>query len=284
MTMLEIYKGRKEALTARIRESKSLYETGSVITEMLDTMKYQYLAAEPGTNREELGEILHIVTATLPLIESVNKAKLWEKSEEVDRLNAKKKSALPGLIAVLVGVGCIVLPTLYSVFTKKVAFADVLTGLEISLVGCLVLLLAGFMLFHRKKVKRNTTVEISVDAEDIADRLEGIIKEVDDVLAMRKKRTEETARANAVSLSEDEVKLFAYLMEAKYSGDGEYMAEQLADVETYLSKLNILLVDYKVGAEKYFEFLDGDETKTIRPALLRDGRVLSMGLAQIKVD
>ena len=57
--------------------------------------------AEPGTNREELGEILHIVTATLPLIESVNKAKLWEKSEEVDRLNAKKKSALPGLIAVL---------------------------------------------------------------------------------------------------------------------------------------------------------------------------------------
>ena len=73
-------------------------------------------------------------------------------------------------------------------------------------------------------------------------------------------------------------------MEAKYSGDGEYMAEQLADVETYLSKLNILLVDYKVGTEKYFEFLDGDETKTIRPALLRDGRVLSMGLAQIKVD
>ena len=43
MTFYEIYKSRKDNLAQRIRESKSLYETGSVISEVFETMQYQYL-------------------------------------------------------------------------------------------------------------------------------------------------------------------------------------------------------------------------------------------------
>ena len=46
MTFYEIYKTRRDNLVSRIRESKSLYETGSVISEVFETMQYQYLSQE----------------------------------------------------------------------------------------------------------------------------------------------------------------------------------------------------------------------------------------------
>ena len=70
-------------------------------------------------------------------------------------------------------------------------------------------------------------------------------------------------------------------MEAKMSGDPEYALEQLSEVEHYLLKQDILVVNYSKGNEKYFDFLNGDETKTIRPALVREGQVLTRGLAQL---
>ena len=53
-------------------------------------------------------------------------------------------------------------------------------------------------------------------------------------------------------------------------------------MEHYLAKQDVLLVKYTKGNERYFEFLEGEETKTIRPALVRAGQVMVKGLAQLK--
>ncbi len=283
MTMLEIYKSRKDALTQRIRESKSLYETGSVISETFETMQYQYLSQ--GDNdllTDKLTQVMDMAKASFPLLESVSKYKLWENSDDVN--SRKKKSPLPGFIFLLVGLALVFGSAGYYMFLHNLKIADVQQFLAAAGAGCLVILISGFMLFHRRKQKSKQTVEISADAQDLTARIEEIVKCIDVMMETEKKNIAQQKALMDTAINADEVQLFSYLMEAKFSGQPDYAYEQLDEVRHYLAKQDILTVTYTKGNEKYFEFLDGDETKTIRPALLRNGQVLALGLVQLKTE
>ena len=144
------------------------------------------------------------------------------------------------------------------------------------------ILIAGFMLFFRRKVKAKLTVEISADPEDIVKRLEDMVKHIDTLLAKEKQSQKIHQQLMDSAINADEAQLFSYLMEAKLSADADFALEQLDEVERYLAKQDVLLVKYIKGNEKYFDFLEGEETKTIRPALVRGGEMLAKGLAQLK--
>ena len=90
MTFYEIYKTRRDNLVSRIRESKSLYETGSVISEVFETMQYQYLSQEGNQPlTQTLTDLVNMAKTAFPLLESVNRYKLWENAEKE---KPKKKS------------------------------------------------------------------------------------------------------------------------------------------------------------------------------------------------
>ena len=280
MTLYEIYKQRKDSLVSRIRESKSLYETGSVIGEVLETMQYQYLSqGDNDQYSEKLADLISMARVSVPLIESVNKYKLWEKA---DGEKPKKKSPVPGLIFLLAGLAMIFVPVGYYMFLYNILFRDVKTYATVMAAGVLMLLIAGFLLFFRRKQKLKATVEISADADDIAKRLEEVIKAIDVILEKEKQAAALQKQMVESAINEDEAVMFSYLMEAKLSGDAEFALEQLDEVERYLAKQDVLLVKYIKGNEKYFDFLEGEETRTIRPALVRGGQVMVKGLAQLK--
>lgn len=281
MTLSEIYTSRKTNLIERLSRAKSLYETGSVISEMFETIQYQYLSrGDKADVADKLDRLVALEKANFPMLESVNKSKLWENSEDVK--NVKKKSPLPGLIALLVGVLMVLLTVYYYMFLHNIKFDDMQSYILVMATGCFVILLSGFMLFHTKKIKSKTVVEISADAGDLADKLEAIFKEIDDILRAEQQSAEKQKQALSMAVNPQEVQLLSYLMEAKYSGQGDFALEQLDEVELYLAKMDILVIKYSKGNEKYFEFLEGDEEKTIRPALIRGGEILAMGLAQVK--
>ncbi|MBQ8604192.1 MAG: hypothetical protein IJ410_05050 [Oscillospiraceae bacterium] len=283
MTMFDIYRSRRDNLLLRIRESKSLYETGSVISEAFETMQYQYLS-QPGNEAltDKLARIMTLTKASFPLLESVNKYKMWENAEE--NKQPKKKSPLPGFAMLLIGVAMVMAPLCYYMFVQSIPFADMQTHLMVMGGGCLVILIAGFMLFFRRKIKTKTVVEISADAEDIVKRLEEVVKQIDIMLAAEKEAMKRQSALLASAINDDEAQLFGYLMEAKLSGQRDFALEQLDEVEHYLAKQDVILVNYTKGNEKYFDFLTGEETKTIRPAFLRGGRIMLKGLAQLKED
>lgn len=283
MTMLEIYRSRKDALAQRIRESKSLYETGSVISEAFETMQYQYLSQ--GDNdllTDKLAQIMDMAKASFPMLESVNKFKMWENSDDVNA--RKKKSPLPGLICLLIGVALVFGSAGYYMFLNNIKPATAQNFLVAAGAGCLVILISGFMLFHRRKTKAKQSVEISADAADLVNRIEEMVKVIDVILDAEMKNIEQQKVLMDTAINADEVQLFSYLLEAKLSGEADFALEQLDEVSHYLAKQDILIVNYSKGNERYFEFLDGDETKTIRPALIRKGNVLAMGLVQLKTE
>ena len=280
MTLFEIYKSRKESLTLRIRESKSLYETGSVISETFETMQYQYLSQpEHGQMAEKMDSYVNMAKSTFTLLESVNKYKLWEDAQAKP---AKKKSPVPGLVTLLIGNALVFGALGYYMFMYNVSFEKMQNFMIAMAVGCLLILIAGFMLFFRKKVKSKATVEISVDPEDIVKRLEDVVKNIDTMLEKDKLEQIMNRQKIETAINTDEAQLFAYLMEAKLSGEADYALEQLDEVERYLAKQDVIAVKYIKGNEKYFDFLEGEETTTIRPALIRGGEILTKGLAQLK--
>lgn len=281
MTLYEIYKSRKDALATRIRESKSLYETGSVISEALETMQYQYLnQGDNAALSEELTDLINMAKVSVPLIESVSKYKLWENAQSE---NPKKKSPVPGLVFLLIGLLMIFLPVGYYMFLHNIRLKDVPSAYAaVMLGGVLMILFAGFLLFFRRKQKIKATVEISADADDIVKRMEDVIKAIDAMLEKKKQAIAANKQLMDSAINADEAQMFSYLMEAKLSGDAEFALEQLEEVEHYLAKQDVLLVKYIKGNEKYFDFLEGEETKTIRPALVRAGQVMVKGLAQLK--
>lgn len=281
MTMLEIYKSRKDNLVLRIKESKSLYETGSVISEAFETMQYQYLSGGADGVEDTLAKLINMAKASFPIIESVNKYKLWEDAQGA---KPKKKSLVPGLLALLAGIIMVFGSVGYYMFISSVKFETMQTYMMVMAAGCLVILISGFMLFHRRKIKTKTEVEISVDADDIANRIEEIVKNIDVIIEGKKAEIQRQKALLQSSINPDEVQLFSYLMEAKLSGEADFALEQLDEVEHYLAKQDVILVNYTKGNEKYFEFLEGEETKTIRPAFVRKGEIMKKGLAQMKVE
>ena len=280
MTLFEIYKSRKDTLTSRIRESKSLYETGSVISETFETIQYQYLSQEGNAGlTDTLADLVAMAKTTFPLLESVNKYKLWENAEGKQ---PKKKSLLPGFIALLIGVALIFGTIWYYTFLYNIQLKEIQKFAPIIGGGCLIILISGFMLFFRRKVKSKATVEISVDPEDLVKRLEDVVKAMDTMLEKAKQSRKTQQQLMDSAINADEAQLFSYLMEAKLAGEGDFALEQLDEVERYLAKQDVLMVKYIKGNEKYFDFLEGEETKTIRPALVRGGEMLAKGLAQLK--
>ena len=296
MTMLEIYKSRKDSLALRLKESKSLYETGSVLSEAFETMQYQYLSQ--GDNHlltEEVTGLVNFAKSTFPMLESVNKYKLWEKAD--NGKEPKKKNPLIGLAVFLAGVATVlVAAVLFNSRVAKLLADTTITGFDglgmpyfyAMCAGCGIMFVAGFMLFHRRKVKLKATVEISADADTLLKKVEEIVINIDSLLAEAKKAKAENAAmlsdAMETAINADEAQLFSYLMEAKYSGEADFALEQLDEVEHYLAKQDVLLVNYTKGNEKYFDFLEGEETKTIRPAFIRKGEVMTKGLAQLKAE
>ena len=98
-------------------------------------------------------------------------------------------------------------------------------------------------------------------------------------------------RTGLGGLSEDELELFAGLLEAETSGDSGYALDQIGNVRFYLHRQGIETVDYTQEHDSWFErmpaapgaggvglFADRS-VKTVRPALVRNGELVKKGIA-----
>ena len=102
------------------------------------------------------------------------------------------------------------------------------------------------------------------------------LKETRDALS------KEAAKERAAgALTPEELDLFSDLLAAKESGDGEYALEQLQDAAYFLHKKGVEAVSYDKEHAAFFDVLPGEESRTLRPALLGDnGELLKKGVAQ----
>lgn len=146
--------------------------------------------------------------------------------------------------------------------------------------GALVLLGAG---------RRETPLDARCSARGVAQadakemvRLLGEICQAADVCVSDLMLLEKEAGVSRLSGSADEamIDLLVALMEAKASGREDLAMRSLAQAEQYLRMLGVEVVAYSAENAHLFDVLPTmGEARTIRPALMKDGRPLRRGTA-----
>ena len=147
------------------------------------------------------------------------------------------------------------------------------------------LLVVGLLLLFATPDRNNETklnargiVFIAPDA--LLTELSALCHAADICLADIEALDAETQLRFAHTVDEATMSLIEVLLEARSSGREDLALRSLDDVVLYLKSQGIELAEYSEGNEYCFDMLPTRSgTRTIRPALLREGRVLRRGVA-----
>ena len=128
-----------------------------------------------------------------------------------------------------------------------------------------------------------------VDVNELLRMLDRLMESMDYALEMVMQESAVKASAMACAeqpaLTGDMLEPVQMLMEAMQTKDGEYALRAVPRLVSALNEQGIEAVCYSGENEEYFDMYPGTEAgMTIRPALMKDGRVIVRGQATEKMD
>ena len=125
-----------------------------------------------------------------------------------------------------------------------------------------------------------------VDAEAAVRMLRGLCQAADVCVSDLALLDKDAGMAHLTGTADDAMlDLLTALMEAKASGRSELAMRSLSQAEQYLHALGIELIAYDAAHAQLFDVLPTmGEARTIRPALVKDGRVLRRGAAALQME
>lgn len=125
-----------------------------------------------------------------------------------------------------------------------------------------------------------------VDADAAVRMLRGLCQAADVCVSDLALLDKDAGLARLTGTADDAMlDLLTALMEAKASGRSELAMRGLSQAEQYLHALGIELIAYDAAHAQLFDVLPTmGEARTIRPAMVQDGRVLRRGVAALKTE
>lgn len=283
MTLFECYEKRRGALYSRLTQAKSLAEGAAALCDSLDAVLYDYAnGCADGELRELAASMTSALKASFPLLECASETKVWESSSGAEKVKAPKWPAVLCLIfgaAVTAGV-------VFIFFAQHPTWrVEDWTSWALGLAfGSLLLFLSGVFFMRSPKTissaKTERKVDVSINAADASRRLAAVVLQMDKNLEQRRAElAAKAAKEREGGLPQDELELMVSLLEGAYSEDGELALDSLGEVRHYLARKGVEIKEYDGGDESGFELLPGERAATLRPALLRGGRLIKKGLA-----
>ena len=125
-----------------------------------------------------------------------------------------------------------------------------------------------------------------VDAEAAVRMLRGLCQAADVCVSDLALLEKDAGMAHLTGTADDAMlDLLTALMEAKASGRSELAMRSLSQAEQYLHALGIELIAYDAAHAQLFDVLPTmGEARTIRPAMMKDGKVLRRGVAALAAE
>ena len=125
-----------------------------------------------------------------------------------------------------------------------------------------------------------------VDAEAAVRMLRGLCQAADVCVSDLALLDKDAGMAHLTGTADDAMlDLLTALMEAKASGRSELAMRSLSQAEQYLHGLGIELIAYDAAHAQVFDVLPTmGEARTIRPAMMKDGKVLRRGVAALAAE
>ncbi|MBR2801123.1 MAG: hypothetical protein IKE21_00855 [Erysipelotrichaceae bacterium] len=287
MKLQEYLEQDKDRLLASLSQAGSAERAIPLIESEYDRLLYRYNEdCTSDTERRCAAHMLQTARMAAPLVDCVGETKIWEKGGKL-LTEEKKKVRLPAVILLVAGIA-LPLAAVAVLSGTDEALAGVMEMPAIGVTfggGLLCLFLAGLFFTKRKNAtysEKELMAENRIDANKIYQTMHAVLLIVDRNIAeaLSVQQLEERQRQESEGKEEDisALSLYADLLEAQYARDGEYALDQLSKVPFYLHQQGIEMLNYSEEDRSWFDVIPGEKKETIRPALVKDGKLLKKGI------
>ncbi|MBQ9065745.1 MAG: hypothetical protein IJ123_09900 [Blautia sp.] len=282
MTMVELLENDRERLIGDLENSPQPEQAQEILEKEMDQLLYRYNETE----KQEIclrtaSDMIEVCRMGLPLVDSVGDNVVWTAGDDAQ---AGKAVFIP---ICLLAAGAAVL---LFVLSGKGMSGEMPVLLRVITAAGFALAFAGGLLLGKNMKKENKSsegrhkVENRTDAGGLYRKFRGLIQTVDQSIERAANREKIYAGTgltygNADGIDEGELSLYAGLLEALYSNDGETALDSLENIRYFLHCNNIETVDYETDKKEWFDVMPSVTQATIRPALVSDGVILRKGLA-----
>ena len=287
MRLQEYLEKDREKLLASLQQAGTADRAIPVIESEFDRLLYQY---NEGCNndyeRRCASQMLQTARMSAPLLDCIGETKIWEQGGKLIS-GENKKVRLPALLLLIAGIALPLAAVIVMTGTEE-ALREVmeLPMIGLCFAGGLVCLFQAGLFFTKRNnafySDKQLKAENKVDANKIYQTLHAVLLIADRNIseALSAQRLEERQREEAGENPQDldALSLYGDLLEAGRSGDGEYALDQIGKLTFYLHQKGIEPLEYSEENRTWFDVIPGERKETIRPALVKDGKLLKKGI------
>ena len=304
-SFVALFDAQREMMLQELSGSGSLpAQAGKILHRYLDRFLTQYNEqCENDRERQAAAGMTGMLIMSLRLLDCSGESRVWQQTgaEGTGAFTGRKERAGTLSKVLLIAGGLLMVSAVLSLLIA----ADRNPGV-IRILICLVCMAASLAAvylsgrwFGRKKKGKNGRkstdggdpayyVEESVDPTQTLQAVRAALAVMDRELSsirseqdLREGREGSSGTADAVEdvlLSKQALDLAGDLLEAEYSGDGAFALERLGEVSLFLHRMGITMPPPDHEHLSLYDMMPGKESRVIRPALVRDGKLLKKGL------
>ena len=270
--IMEIFVGERSRMERELELTKDLKAAVDCVCASLERMRLEYCGRiKDRRRRNEADRLFDIARQSVKCMLSVSGAGVKiMKDEQATQTMAEKLIAMMPMAAMVVGAMLSVWLILeeMSVAAVLAAMLTAIAWLETQVIYRRRLAVAAFS---------------KVDKHELLRLVDRLMESMDDALEMSAQQAASERKLESGErpmLTGDVLGSVQMLMEAVQTGDGEYALKAVPALTAALMEQGIEAVNYSQENEEYFDLYPGTEKGiTIRPALLKDGKVIARGQA-----
>lgn len=270
--IMEIFVGERCRMERELELTKDLKAAVDCVCASLERMRLEYCGRiKDRRRRNEADRLFDIARQSVKCMLSVSGTGVKiMKDEQATQTMAEKLIAMMPMAAMVVGAMLSVWLILeeMSVAAVLAAMLTAIAWLETQVIYRRRLAVAAFS---------------KVDKHELLRLVDQLMESMDDALEMSAQQAASERKLESGErpmLTGDVLGSVQMLMEAVQTGDGEYALKAVPALTAALMEQGIEAVNYSQENEEYFDLYPGTEKGiTIRPALLKDGKVIARGQA-----
>ena len=265
--ILEKYESRREGLERELAGCEDVKAAADCLGRALERLRIDARAeADTPALRRETDRLFEAAKQAALLMMSVTEADISVSRRPVTRRD-KIAQALPWASA---GVGLVLAAWMLLIGQSAAAVAGLISaGLGV-----------GQAWLRRDGDTAGMKARTRVNVYELMRMTDRLTQAMEDSLSQAGQEQELLPGAGRAELTGDMLTPVQMLMEAVYTGDGAYALKAAPQLANALNEQGVELVEYTPEHREWFELFPGTEDGlTIRPALVKEGKLLARGQA-----
>ncbi len=268
----------RERFLHRLEGNHSIEEIENMCEEELHRILSQYNDQNiADAQRQQAQYLLEMVHLSFPFMNCIADIQIYEKTQFGNKEKDGKQGS-KGLLWVGLGLLIVSLVVLVVLTGSMWKGPQILIGIVLNGIAVLLLYLAGRSVYAKKK-DVDLETEIKIDAQKVYHTLSAALTRCDVMLQemVRQKTIPDTKVQEEVPVSL--LRYFSDMLETAYTEkDSSLSRELISQADYYLHQNGISVVEDSSTHPEWFDSMPGKQA-VLRPALVKDDKVLQRGLA-----